>query len=186
MGGQGKGKGRPSRFPRANAFWFLSICRQGINNAPPDFTSALGTKIENHLFKYNAAANLVAEDRLTALEARNPEEFAKMGVADVARAVDADVVIYVDVVTMNVAATTDANSLSGATSQCFIKVIDANGNRMWPSSETSGELITGSIEPALSENRSEAQLMDELQDQLTIRIGRLFHPYSRDDKEMTQ
>lgn len=181
---QGKGK-QPAEFtiPKDKRVLVFVDVRQGVN-APADFSAQLGEKISNHLFKYNAASKLVSQERLTSLK-HDQDAFSKMGVADVVRACDADLAIYVEVVTLNIASTTDG-SLSGANSQCFVKAVDANGVRMWPSSETAGALVGGAVDPAYSDSRTEAVLMDQLEDQLALRTGRMFHEYSRDDTQITK
>src|SRR4051812_8628708 len=63
--------------------------------APPAFASGLGEKISTHLFRNNGADHLVSQDRLIALQQEDPAAYKKMGVADIAKAADADMVLVV-------------------------------------------------------------------------------------------
>jgi hypothetical protein len=151
--------------------------------APAEFATTLADGIGAHLYKYHAANNLVGQDRLTGIR-HDAIVFAKMGVGDVAVATDADVILYVDVVTLNIASTTD-NSVSQGGAQVLVKVIDRDGKRLWPGTELPGTLVAVQV-PAAYTEMSDMAIAAQISDLLTLRIGRMFHKYSLDDKAMVQ
>ncbi|HVX85342.1 MAG TPA: hypothetical protein VH253_11220 [Phycisphaerae bacterium] len=147
--------------------------------APADFPSALGDAIGQHLYKYGLADHLVTQDRLTALR-RDNARFPHMGIADVARATDADVVIYVDLITYDVSAISD-NSIAQGNAHVLVKVLDANGNRLYPKNSSTGTEISAEIEPAFTSERDMAAVVTDLTKLLGLRVGRLFQSYDNDD-----
>ncbi len=69
------------------------------SNAPIDVPVALGQAISQYLYQHRVADSFVAQARLT--ELRKNEQFARMGIADIARATDSDLVVFVDLVSFN-------------------------------------------------------------------------------------
>ena len=150
---------------------------------PAGYAASLGEEIGAHLYKYKAATTVATQDRLTAM--RSDPTFIKLGVADVAKATGADVVVYVNVVTFNVALIS-GDAVSRGDAQALIKVIDKNGARLWPLNQPAGQTIEAHLDEALSDQRDQAATLKQIGDQLTNHAGRLFHDYSLDDPEMTK
>ncbi len=149
---------------------------------PPGYAATLGDSISKHLFQYKADTHLVAQDHLSVL--RTDPGFSKLGVADVAKATNADVILYVNLVTFNDAVTSGGN-VSQGDAHALVKVIDHTGHRLWPINEPNGHPADAHVEETLADSRDQLATEQELTKQLTTHVGRLFHKYSLDDKEMT-
>jgi hypothetical protein len=150
---------------------------------PPTFGTMLGDRVASHLFRYKATDLLVGQDKLLDLQ-RDPARFAKMGVADIAAATGADVVVVVYVVDLVVAQSTDQGVTHGG-ARAMVKVVDSAGTRMWPGG-LMGEKVEAQVSPALSSEKDKTAVYNELAEQLTVRIGRMFHQYSLEDPTMTK
>ena len=151
---------------------------------PAEGPLVLGEKIADHLFRHKAADNFVAQQRLS--EVRRLDDFRKMGIADIARATDADVVLHVDVIQYT-ANTISDSSISEGSAAALVKVVDRQGNRLWPPEGTAmGAPVQARLDPLLTEQRDLNAVHKELAELLTIRIGRMFHAYDLEDKEMTK
>lgn len=152
--------------------------------APADFPAALGDAIGQHLYKYGLADHIVAQERLTALR-RDANRFAHMGIADVAHAADADIVIYVDLITYDVSAISD-NSIAQGNAHVLVKVLDSNGTRLYPKNSTTGTEVAAEIEPAFTSEKDIAGVAQDLTNLLALRVGRLFQSYDRQDAVLSK
>jgi hypothetical protein len=150
---------------------------------PPDYARNLGKMISDHIYKYKGADEMVGQDRLNIL--RNDPAFSKMGIADVARATNADLVIWVNIVTFNVTESTD-QMVSQGDVDAMVKVVDSDGVRMWPKNDVAGTAVHGHTDPSLMEEQTKGGMTGAIDDQLTVRVGRMFHKYSLDDPDMTK
>jgi hypothetical protein len=152
-------------------------------NATPGFTKLVAQKITDHLYKYKATDTLVAQSRLDAL--KEDPTYAKMGIADIARETGADLVIYVDLVALNTTSTND-KSVAQGDAEVLVKVVDADGKHLYPPADAGGTPVQAHLDPSFTEGQVEGAVVNELSDQLGLRVGRMFHKYSRDDEEMTK
>lgn len=152
--------------------------------APAGFANQLGENLSTHLFQYQAVDHVVAQARLAELR-RAPDTFKKMGVADVARATDADLVLYVDLITFNVSSLSD-DSITQGMAQVLVKVIDANGKRLWPLNDVAGAQVDAKVDPAFTEQRDKLAVAKELNDKLARDVGRMFHDYSPNEGELVK
>ena len=107
-----------------------------------------------------------------------------MGVADIAKATDADVVVVVNMVVLQ-ADTTSDGSVTQGTAEGEVKVVDKNGERLWPG-DLLGTKVDAKVDPSFASDRGKGQVYTGLIDLLTIRVGRMFHPYDMEDKEMNK
>ncbi len=151
---------------------------------PVDFPSALGEKIANHLYKYGVADKFVAQERLTALR-RDQQQFSRMGIADVAKATDADVVIYVDLISFQAQAISD-DSMAEGSAHVLVKVLGKDGARLWPKDSPTGIETAAQVEPALTSDRSVPAIITTLSDMLSIRVGRMFQSYDKEDSVLSR
>ena len=150
---------------------------------PPTFAITLGDRISSYLFRNKATDKLVGQDRLLDLR-RDDARFRKMGVADIAATVDADVVIVAYVVSLDVGTSTDGTVTQGA-ALVTVKVVDRSGDRLWPG-DAAGTRVEARVDPAFASDRDKAQVYKELGDLLTVRVGRMFHKYSLEDRDATR
>ena len=167
-----------------NARVLVLVDVQNGVHTPPLFTSELGEGIGRHLFHYKAADQIVAQERLTALQKENSARYEKMGVADIARACDADVVLCVRIMQLETPSTTDATVIWG-NAAADVKVVDRNGNNLWPGSPV-GTRVVSRVQAGLNSEHDAAAIIKTMMDQLTLRTGRMFHSYSADDKILAE
>jgi hypothetical protein len=125
------------------------------------------------------ADKFVAQERLTALS-RDHAKFATMGIADIARATEADVVIYVDLISYEVNAISDESIAQGSV-HVLVKVLDHNGDRLWPKDAPTGIETGAKIDPALTTDRDQAAVLKMLTETLAIHVGRMFQKYDAED-----
>ena len=150
--------------------------------APAGFATQVAEKVGVELFRYKALEHTVAPGRLNELR-RNQEAFNKMGVADIARATDADVVICVDLVTFS-ASTLSDKSVTQGFAQAMVKVIDSHGKRLWPGDGSAGKEIDERVDPAFADQRDQDAVAKELGDKLARDVARLFHDYDQSESEL--
>ena len=150
---------------------------------PPGFSARLGAAISTHLYRFKAADNLVSQDRLSSLR-QDVNAFAKLGVADIARACDADCVVVVDVWEFSITTSSDKAIIQGST-QAFVKVVAKDGSRLWPVGIQAGTPIEAHVDPVLVSEKDRDAIAHEMMDLLTVRAARMFHAYDMEDKQMT-
>jgi hypothetical protein len=177
-----------STIPRRNTFrktdrvLVLVEVREGIA-APPELTSDLADSIDRHLWRYHAVdAPMISQEKLAALQSARPEEFKKWGIADIAQETGADAVISVYITQFATPTTTDG-SVDEGYAEAYIKVIDKKGAKLYPG-EATGLHIFASDPEVLVSDRNSSKTVQDLIGQLSTQTGRLFHSYSRDDKEL--
>ena len=149
---------------------------------PPGFSTRLGEAISTHLYRFKAADNFVGQERLSNLR-QDVTAFAKLGVADIARACDADCVVVVDVWDFSVTMSSDKAIIQGS-AQAFVKVVANDGSRLWPVGIDAGTPVEAHVEPTLASEKERDSVIHDMLDLLTIRTGRMFHAYDLEDKQM--
>ncbi|MCL2646153.1 MAG: hypothetical protein FWD61_03995 [Phycisphaerales bacterium] len=165
------------QFPEGKRVLVLVDVRPTVG-VPPEFATQLGQSISDKLMQWRAADAIVPQNRVLELKA-NPAKFSQMGIANIAQAADADVVLHVDLVGFNAAALSDESITEGG-AQALVKVVDRQGNRLWPPS-TMGTMVEARVAPAFSEQRSRAGVQKEITDRLATRTARMFIKFRLDD-----
>jgi hypothetical protein len=157
---------------------------RAVSHMPADLPQSLGERLADHLYKYKAADRFVSQQRLA--EVRRQPNFDDMGLADIAQATDADVILHVDVVQYVTSSTSD-NAIAQGNATAIVKVVDRSGNRLWPpGSSMVGVPVEARADPVLTETRDFNAMNKEILDLLEIRIGRMFHSYDLEDKKMAK
>jgi hypothetical protein len=151
-------------------------------SVPPGFDTALGQLLNQHLYAYKATDHIVAQERLLQLKDEKKDAYKKMSIEDIATATDADLVISVFVTRLSTPVTTDG-TVGQADALVMVKVVDRNGNRLFPGDQ-GGVPIMAKEDPALTSDRNMEKTLQGLLVQLTRRTGRMFHKYSLDDKTL--
>jgi hypothetical protein len=132
----------------------------------------------------NSVAPIVASDRLLEVRDRSPAAYRKMSVVEIAKAVGAAQVVYIDLTGVGVGTQTGSDALKGVAS-ANVKLIDVNtGAVLYPRDLDAGaavgfesEIHRASRDFTLDSVRAET-LMG-----LSTRVAQLFHPYRRGDRE---
>jgi len=150
---------------------------------PPEFATQLGQHISEKLVQFRATGATVQQSRVLELRT-NPAKFSQMGVADIAQATGADVVLHVDLIAFNVTALSDESITEGG-SQALVKVVDRSGKRLWPTA-TMGTLVEARVAPAFSELRNRAGVQKDITDLLAVRVARMFISFRWDDKTIAR
>lgn len=181
---QGKGS-QPAMYtiPK-NARVLVFVDPRPHTRMSPELVTLLGEGIGQHLFTYQAADRFVAQQRLTALR-RDGDAFSKMGIADIARACEADIVIHVDVRQYKVVTSEDAQVAEGG-AETVVKVVSASGERLFPAQPTEGVAVLAQVGTALTDLRSVADAEREMIGLLKVRTGRLFHKWDVEDKAVNK
>ena len=151
---------------------------------PPGFDIGLAEGIGQHLYSYKAADHIVAQERLLQVRERNPDVFKKMGMADVAVATDADVVLHVRILRFITPVISDGTVAQGD-AEVFVKVVDRTGARLFPGDPT-GVRVIAHQDPSLISDRSVPMTQTLMMAQLAMRTGRMFHKYSLEDRVLTK
>ena len=142
--------------------------------------TALGQAIAENIFeRQKKKSDFVAQARLTALRA-DPEKFAHMSIADIARETNADYVIYVKLQRFSVGATGD-DQMTEAAAQAEVKVVWRYGTRAYPKDLSSGTPVAASLPPTIGDAGDGGKQKTALMDLLALRIGRMFYAYDKDD-----
>lgn len=151
---------------------------------PADGPALLGEMLTQHLYTYKVGDSFVDQSRLTGL--RKEEEFRKLGIADVAKKTDADIVLYVDVVSFVTQEVSEGQVSQGA-AQVLVKIIDKNGKRLWPAETAAlGAPVEVRVDPNFSEESNTASVQGQLYKLLAMRVGRMFHSYDLEDRNVNQ
>ena len=150
---------------------------------PPAFATTLADQIGLHLQRYKAVdAPLVPQERLIALQQADPDAYRKLSVADIAEKTDADQVLQVAIMQMDVNTTADGTVANGR-AVAYVKVCNRKG-RVWPGDEK-GQLVEAQVGMGLLRDKGADGIRQDMADQLTLTTGRMFHSYSLDTHEMS-
>ena len=132
----------------------------------------------------NEVAPIVSSERLIQMRDRSPSVFGKMSVVEIARAVGAEQVVYIDLGRVGVGTQVGGDSLKGVAS-ANVKLIDATtGAVLYPKDIDAG--VTISFESDIHQGSADMtpdRIRGETLMGLGVRIARLFHTYRRSDLE---
>lgn len=138
--------------------------------------SDLEQAISNQLYQNDVAKNLVPSFRLMELE-KNPRSFHKMGIADIATAMNAQVVVYVFVEHFSIQLLSD-HQISRGYASAVVKVVSADGKRLFPRNATPGVSVEAQIPEGLVSSQNVATVEREIIAELSKKVGQLFYSHS--------
>jgi len=148
---------------------------------PVDVPAMLGTALAAQWQpRANHPLEFVDPGRLTQLQ-YNADAFRSLSIADVARKTHADYVVYVDLLQFSVQGRSE-NQISQAVTQTMVRVVDRDGQRVFPTDASAGMPVSAALPPTLGESASSSQQKDKLIDLLSIRITRMFFDYDLEDQ----
>ncbi|MGC8624326.1 MAG: hypothetical protein ACP5VQ_03555 [Phycisphaerae bacterium] len=139
--------------------------------------ATLMTLVNQILYQHKCANNFVPAYRIVALQRQNPVQYHSMGIADIAQAVNANVVVYVFVKQFDVTLES-AGQLTKGNADALVKVVDKNGNRLWPKDGSPGLSVTARIPTATTVSQSPEAVQNAMVTILARRISRMFYRYS--------
>jgi hypothetical protein len=152
-------------------------------DAPPALAEALTQFIFQHQ-KKGKECEFVSPARLAGLRS-DPDKFHLMSISDIAAATNADYVLYVDLAQFTLENTPDGSVTQGV-AQTLTKVISRHGARVYPTDGSAGIPIASSLTPGLADPVGQSYAKDQLLDQLTVRIGRMFISYDMEDNSIAR
>ncbi len=160
----------------------VAVDPRPTSGMPIDGPIQMGKLITDELVLYKGAELVVDQGRLTDL--RRDPDYKKMGIADIAVATGADVVIYVDVLTFHVATISDGQVTQGDAT-ATVKVVDRNGTRLWPPlTDVLGFQVQTSVLPGFTDQMPPDHVKNKMVKDLAAYAARLFYKYDREDKDM--
>lgn len=161
---------------------------RSTSGMPPDVSAKLGDLIIAHLYKYNVADQFVSQARITELRkdpnfnGTDPQH--RMGLADMAALTNADVVLYIDILRFDIEDLSGGQVVQG-NAVAMVKVVSKNGKRLWPSETYPlGQQVNATVPPTLNEQGGNGAVQAKLMHDLAINVGRQFHAYDKEDKEL--
>jgi hypothetical protein len=167
--------------PKTGSLLVFVYDRPG-SGIPMDVSNRLAMGITKHLNKWTDSHNYVNPD-IVATFKQDPKEFAKLDVKTVARKSNADVVVVVDLYEFR-ADEVSSGLITEGNAQALIRVVDNNGTRLWPSREGMPTPVQTTVAPMTSDQQSLADVKTKLTNDLTVKIGRIFHDYGTDQAEL--
>lgn len=142
--------------------------------------------VQDELKKHKVIQNVVKSEKISDLRNNKPKDFPKMSVPEIAKAVGAEQVIYIDLVGGGIGSMTGSSMFQGRAS-AQVKVIDAKtGAADWPPDSVDGFGVNYETNPLKGrEEGSYAAVRSDLYEGLAKNIGRLFHKWkqSEDDND---
>ncbi len=139
--------------------------------------ATLMTLVNQILYQHRCANNFVPAYRIVALQRRNPVQYHAMGIANIAQAVNANAVVYIFVKRFDVTLES-AGQLTKGRAEAMVKVVDENGNRLWPKNGSPGVSVTARIPTATTVSQSPEAVQNAMVTILARRISRIFYRYS--------
>ncbi|HTV47554.1 MAG TPA: hypothetical protein VMG59_03830 [Phycisphaerae bacterium] len=130
--------------------------------------------VNSQLYQNKVADQLVPSFRITALEKTNPVTYRQMGIADIAKAVNADLVVYIFIDRFDVLLDSD-QQVSHGDATGLVKVVNSNGDRLWPNDATDGYSVTAQVKENLATNQSAEDVQNQLITQLANNVSQLFY-----------
>jgi hypothetical protein len=168
------------KLPQKQSVLVLVDVDEGVT-PPPAFAATLADKIGTELYVNKAIDTLVPQSRLFDVQARNPDGYKNLTMAEVAQQANADVLLSVRLTRMDTPMTTDGTVAEGY-AEAFVKVVDRKGVRLWPG-DVAGSRISIHVDMALVTDRDVIAIFKQLNEQLSSRISRMFYEALPPDHE---
>jgi hypothetical protein len=150
---------------------------------PPAFATTLADRIGLDLLQNKAVSvPLVPQERLIKIQQTDPG-YAGFTVVDIAAKTDADQVLQVAITQMAAIKTADGTVAEGR-AVAYVKVCNRQG-RVWPG-DSMGQLVEASVSAGLLRDKSNEEILKQMAGQLTLLVGRMFHSYELENREIPQ
>ena len=140
--------------------------------------SQLITATNQDLYLAGVTKNLVPAYRLIALMKSHPVSYREMGIADIAKALNANLVIYMYVERFR-NRLLSAKQITEGDAQAYLKLVSESGTRLWPKTAAPGQLITAKVSPNLAMTQTHTAVEDSLLAQLANTTAGFFHSHAR-------
>lgn len=177
----GKPVNKLYELPKTGQLLVLVNDRPGYG-VPLEVPPQMAMGITKHLNKYNAHERFISPEVIAGLKA-DPKEFSKLDVMTVARKTNADYVLFVDLYEFR-AEEVSSGLITDGVARALVRVVDKNGNRMWPAHDGNPQVVETTVPPMTVDQQSLADVKRKLAVDLTTKIGRMFHDYTTDMKDL--
>lgn len=127
--------------------------------------SQLITATNQNLYRAGVTKQLVPAYRLIALMKSHPVTYREMGIADIAKALNANVVLYIYIERFR-NRLLSAKQITEGDAQAYVKLVSESGTRLWPKTAAPGELVTAKVPPNLAMTQTHLDVEDSLLSQL--------------------
>jgi hypothetical protein len=176
-------EGRPIRpaaykLPKDKRVLVLVDVDPGLS-PPPTYATNMADRIATALFSHKAADTLVPQAQALALQQKDPSQ--KISTAEIARETGADVVVLVRLWYLKTPKTAD-NLVAWGDAQAYVRVVDRNGNLLWPG-RAPGATVAAHVPEAEVSVRDVPRIFQDLSDQLAKSIGRIFYDWQAESGE---
>lgn len=117
---------------------------------------------------------------LTQLHDANGDQYNKMTIDGIGRAVGAKQVLYVQITNAQVEQPTGGDQVRGAMT-AKVRIVDSDtGETRWPAGSRTGVVVQIQTDWSRNDSPSQSKIHDEMADQLAEAIGKLFYAYTPD------
>jgi hypothetical protein len=141
---------------------------------------AVAAQIESQLKAFDLAPT-IDSTRITDMQTSHPAAFNDMSPSQLAKAVGAEQVIFVQITDSRVEMEGVSDMLRGRIS-ATVNVYDAEGNLLWPNELDGGSIISyGTPTMRLSDTVNRASVERNLINGLSVRVAALFRTYKPED-----
>jgi hypothetical protein len=131
----------------------------------------------------NSVAPLVDPQDAADLRHKNPEDYRKMPLDAIGKAVGAKQVIYVDLASFDVSHALASELYTGA-AVARVRVVGDNGEVLWPTDAAGGYPVNVKVNPQHTPHGvAEDAIRTQLTAALSEKIGRLFHKWTADSTD---
>lgn len=123
--------------------------------------SQLITATNQNLYRNGVTKNLVPAYRLISLMKTHPVSYRGMGIADIAKALNANIVLYIYIERFR-NRLLSAKQITQGDAQAYVKLVSEAGQRLWPKTAAPGELVTAKVPPNLAMTQTHTAVQDSL------------------------
>lgn len=140
--------------------------------------SQLITAVNQNLYRNGVTKNLIPAYRLIALMKSHPVSYREMGIADIARALKANLVVYIYIERFR-NKRLSAKQITEGDAQAYVKLVSESGHRLWPKTAAPGELVTARVPANLAMTQTHTAVADSLLAQIADTTAGFFYTHSR-------
>ena len=140
--------------------------------------SQLITATNQDLYRAGVTKRLVPAYRLIALMKNHPVTYREMGIADIAKALKANIVLYVYIERFR-NRLLSAKQITEGDAQAYVKLVSESGKRLWPRTAAPGELVTAKVPPNLAMTQTHTAVEDSLLSQIANTTAGFLHTHGK-------
>jgi|GEM_PF-2781127 hypothetical protein len=140
--------------------------------------SQLIAATNQNLYRNGVTKRLVPAYRLISLMKTHPVSYREMGIADIAKALNANIVLYIYIERFR-NRLLSAKQITEGDAQAYVKLVSESGQRLWPKSAAPGELVTVKVPPNLAMTQTHTAVEDSLLAQIANRTASFLYTHGK-------